>query len=62
MASTTACTLALTWGGIEAPWDSAKVLTPLVLGLFGFVVFVVYEAKVAEYPLVKIIFISLVKV
>ncbi|KAJ8518245.1 hypothetical protein ONZ45_g4681 [Pleurotus djamor] len=52
VASTTSCTIALTWGGVVAPWDSARVLVPLVLGLFGLALFVFYEAKWAEFPLI----------
>lgn len=54
ISSTAGCTIGLTWGGITAPWDSAKVLVPLVLGLVGLGVFVVYEATLAKYPLVRI--------
>ena len=50
--STIACTIGLTWGGITAPWGSAKVLVPLVLGLVGLGVFIAYEATLAHYPLV----------
>ncbi|KAL5536448.1 hypothetical protein ACEPAF_270 [Sanghuangporus sanghuang] len=54
VASTTSVVLALTWGGIEFPWSSAKVLVPLILGLAGLVAFVIYEAKVPEAPLVPL--------
>lgn len=48
-----AYTIGLTWGGITAPWDSATVLVPLVLGLVGLVVFIAYEATLATDPLVR---------
>ncbi|KAK7438751.1 hypothetical protein VKT23_017881 [Stygiomarasmius scandens] len=52
VASTAAFTIALTWGGVVYPWDSARVLTPLILGCFGFGLFIFYEAKIASHPLV----------
>lgn len=54
IASTVAYTIGLTWGGITAPWGSAKVLVPLVFGLVGLGVFIAYEAVLAKYPLVCI--------
>ena len=53
IASTTAVVIALTWGGVEFSWSSPKVLVPLIVGLAGLVVFLVYESKVAENPLVS---------
>ncbi|KAF8553816.1 MFS general substrate transporter [Imleria badia] len=50
--SIVAYTIGLTWGGITAPWSSATVLVPLVLGFVGLVVFIAYEAIYAKYPLV----------
>ena len=59
VAGTTGCTIALTWGGITAPWGSAQVLVPLILGiaLLGF--FLVWEAVFAKHPLVGLPFRSL---
>ncbi|KAH8108240.1 iron permease [Phellopilus nigrolimitatus] len=51
VASTTAVIIALTWGGIQFPWSSARVLVPLILGLFGLVAFVAYDAKFPSLPL-----------
>ncbi|KAF9236868.1 MFS general substrate transporter [Melanogaster broomeanus] len=52
--SSISCTLALTWGGVTAPWNSATVLAPLIIGLLGLVAFIVYEATLATHPLVPI--------
>ncbi|KAL5495946.1 hypothetical protein ACEPAI_1410 [Sanghuangporus weigelae] len=52
VAATTAVVIALTWGGIKFPWTSAQILTPLIAGVIGLVVFIVYEAKLATHPLV----------
>ena len=53
MGSTTSIVIALTWGGIQFPWGDARVLVPLIVGLVGIVVFIVYEAKVPKEPLVR---------
>ncbi|KAL0575078.1 hypothetical protein V5O48_006881 [Marasmius crinis-equi] len=58
MASTTSVTIALTWGGVTFPWGSARVLVPLLVGCFGFVLFFLYEAKIASYPLVPWVVLS----
>ncbi|KAJ6558362.1 major facilitator superfamily domain-containing protein [Mycena capillaripes] len=55
IASTTCCTLALTWGGATASWTSFQVLIPLWCGLLGLAFFLLYEATVAEYPLVPFV-------
>lgn len=39
--------LALTWGGVTYPWDSAAVLTSLVLGLFLVAAFLLWEHELA---------------
>ena len=53
VASTTACVIALTWGGVVFPWSSARVLVPLVLGLVGLVALMIFEAIVPRNPLVS---------
>ena len=45
--------IALTWGGIQFAWTSAHVLVPLVLGLCGIGVWLIYEHKWAPYPIVR---------
>ena len=51
--STTALIIALTWGGIQFPWSSARVLVPLIIGTFGLVVFLVYEARYLKHAIVS---------
>jgi MFS family permease len=58
IASTIACTIGLTWGGTTAPWGSATVLVPLVLGVVGLVVFKAYEATIASHPLVPLALVT----
>ncbi|KAJ7484972.1 MFS general substrate transporter [Mycena galericulata] len=55
IASTTCCTLALTWGGATAPWTSLQVLAPLWLGLIGLALFLLYEATVPVDPLIPFV-------
>ncbi|KAJ3557853.1 hypothetical protein NM688_g1245 [Phlebia brevispora] len=58
ISSSSACVLALTWGGIRYAWTSARVLTPLLLGLVGIGVFLVYEARWAKKPIVPFMLLS----
>ena len=53
MASATSVVIALSQGGVEYSWGSARVIVPLILGLFGFVLFGVYEAYLASHPIVS---------
>lgn len=53
IASTTACVIGLTWSGVQYAWTSAPVLVPLVAGLVGLGVFIVYESVFPEHPLVR---------
>ncbi|KAI0197939.1 putative multidrug resistance protein fnx1 [Astrocystis sublimbata] len=50
VASITSILIALTWGGQEFPWSSFRTLVPLVLGLAGLPLFLLYEGKVPAEP------------
>ncbi|KAI0648736.1 iron permease [Trametes meyenii] len=50
IAGTTLVLVALTWGGIQFPWDSAHVLAPLIIGGVFIVLFFVYEMTVPKDP------------
>ncbi|KAJ3004101.1 hypothetical protein NUW54_g4970 [Trametes sanguinea] len=50
IAGTTLALVALTWGGIQFPWNSAHVLAPLIIGLVLIALFFVYEALVPTEP------------
>ncbi|KAJ7050309.1 major facilitator superfamily domain-containing protein [Mycena amicta] len=52
IAATTAIVLGLTWGGTQFSWGSRQVLISLLLGLFGLVIFVLYESRFAKHPMV----------
>lgn len=54
MASSTSALTGLTWGGVQYPWQSVRVLVPLILGLFGIVGFMVYEALVPNEPTIPL--------
>jgi hypothetical protein len=58
ISSSSAVVIALTWGGIQFPWSSGRVLAPLVLGLVGLVGFMAYEAMLAKHPIVRALHIS----
>ncbi|KAJ6552814.1 MFS general substrate transporter [Mycena capillaripes] len=49
-ASSASSILGLVSGGGSVPWSSFKVLVPLILGAFGLVMGLVYEAKWAAQP------------
>ena len=52
--STTSFLTPITWGGVSYPWDSWRVLVPLIIGIIGIVVFVAFEEYVATEPLIRL--------
>ncbi|KAG7091549.1 hypothetical protein E1B28_010578 [Marasmius oreades] len=52
LASSTMILLPLIWGGVTFPWSSAVVLAPLCAGVFGVVLFCLWEWKGAKLPIV----------
>jgi hypothetical protein len=46
--STVSILYALTYGGTTLPWSSGRILSPLIIGFAGFVLFMWYEQKVQE--------------
>jgi hypothetical protein len=53
VAASTSTVVGMTWGGTQYSWTSAKVLAPLILGISGLGLFLVYEAKLAKHPVVR---------
>ncbi|KAH9993180.1 major facilitator superfamily domain-containing protein [Russula vinacea] len=53
--STTSVVIGLTWGGVQYPWSSGQVLSPLAVGLIGLVVFIIYEIHFIKPPVVPIV-------
>ena len=51
--SITSVVIALTWGGVQYPWSSARVLSSLILGLLGLCVFLIYEIYFCKPPIVS---------
>jgi Fungal trichothecene efflux pump (TRI12) len=51
--STTSVVIGLTWGGVQYPWSSGQVLSPLAVGLIGLVVFIIYEIYFIKPPVVS---------
>ena len=47
-------TYGVTAGGSLSPWSSAEVITPLVIGVCGIAIFLVYEGKWARQPMVPL--------
>lgn len=54
LASSTSFLIAITWGGVMYSWSSWHTLVPLIIGLFGLAIFVVYEAKFATHTLLPL--------
>lgn len=52
--STTSFLIPITWGGVSYAWDSWRVLAPLIIGIVGLAVFVVFEEYVAKEPLIRL--------
>ncbi|KAI0859320.1 major facilitator superfamily transporter [Xylaria cubensis] len=51
--STTSFLIAISWGGTQHPWSSAATLAPLIIGVIGIVVTILYEAYVAKFPFLR---------
>ncbi|PKK52955.1 hypothetical protein CI102_2566 [Trichoderma harzianum] len=54
IAATTLLLYGITTGGTTNPWNSASVLAPLVLGVFGLGIFLLIEWKVTKTPMVPL--------
>lgn len=54
LASTTSFLIGVTWGGVIAPWDSARTLVPIFLGVFGICLFGSWEVIFARYPILPL--------
>lgn len=52
--ATCACAIALTWGGVVHPWNSARVIVPLCVSAVTFVVLLAYENYFASHPVVSL--------
>ena len=53
-ASVTSFLVPISWGGVMYPWSSWRTLVPLILGIFGILGFILYEAYVPDEPLVPL--------
>lgn len=53
-ASTTSFLMPVSWGGVMFAWSSFRTLVPLILGICGLFVFVMYETYVAKTPLIPL--------
>jgi hypothetical protein len=53
MTSATSTLIAISWGGLMFPWSSYHTLVPLLLGIAGVALFVVWEQHCAKRPLIS---------
>jgi hypothetical protein len=44
----------VTSGGVLSPWDSASVISSIVIGVLGTIVFLFYEWKIAAEPMIPL--------
>jgi len=51
---TTSLLLGLSWGGVLHPWGSAQTLVPIAIGVASCLGFILYEAWLAEEPLIPL--------
>ncbi|KAK1831048.1 major facilitator superfamily domain-containing protein, partial [Podospora conica] len=53
VAGTTSFLIGISWGGVQYPWKSARVLTPIIIGVFGVVLCVFWEVFFAKEPILR---------
>lgn len=53
VASTTSFLIPVTWGGVMYAWTSWRTLVPLILGLAGIIIFIIYELSIPAEPLIS---------
>ena len=51
--STTSFLIPITWGGVSYAWDSWRTLVPLIIGIIGLIIFIVFEEYLAKEPLIR---------
>lgn len=56
--SMTAFLIAVSWGGVNYAWSSWHTLVPLIIGIIGSAVFVVWEDRYAVEPLIRTIVVK----
>lgn len=54
VASSTSFLVGLSWGGNKYEWRSSAVLVPIVAGLEGIVITVLYEKRYAKNPFLRL--------
>lgn len=54
LGSTTSFLIGVTWGGVMAPWDSARTLVPMIIGVFGICLFAGWEALFATHSILPL--------
>ncbi|KAJ7437589.1 iron permease [Mycena galericulata] len=50
--ATASIMIGLTWGGVQYPWSSPRILATLIVGCIGILVFLGYEFAIATSPIV----------
>ncbi|KAE9987975.1 hypothetical protein EG328_000919 [Venturia inaequalis] len=53
ISSMTSFLIAISWGGVQQPWDSWRTIVPLVLGVFGLILTGFWELYRAKEPFLR---------
>ncbi|KAI0352111.1 Mfs1.1 [Trametes cingulata] len=48
------CAIALTWGGVQFPWQSPRVIVPLCVAALGFGIWALYEWRFCAFPVISL--------
>ncbi|GAW21084.1 hypothetical protein ANO14919_105970 [Xylariales sp. No.14919] len=51
--SMTSFLIAISWGGTQYAWSSAGTLAPLIIGVIGIIVTIIYETHAAKFPFLR---------
>jgi MFS family permease len=54
IASMTSFLMAVTWGGVDHAWDSAATLAPLIIGIVGTILSILWEKWGAREPFIRL--------
>jgi hypothetical protein len=56
--SMTSFLMTVTWGSADRAWDSAATLAPLIIGIVGTIVSILWETRGAREPLIRLAIFS----
>ncbi|KAF2267505.1 MFS general substrate transporter [Lojkania enalia] len=54
IAGTSSFLIGISWGGSQYAWDSFRTLVPIILGVFGIIITLVWERYAAKTPFIRL--------